>query len=197
MKNEIVYINNGEVYKTSATTFDTIPNHSIVMTTTSEVTGTTSVYYTPMLQTEAEVLSSDTLIPHKARKINSDGSVQEKYYLSTSQFRELIDMTGGVDINSYGVPLAGSVSVWGGVALIEDDDNFLELYFNVVDNTNMQDIADFYGLPNPLPSDNDLDINRSDWTLREYANGVDLVLGSIVFDDTTPTLLKVYKFDNG
>jgi hypothetical protein len=165
------------------------------MTTTSAITGTTSIYYTPMLQTEEEALSNDALIPHKSRKINSDGSVQEKYYLSTSQFRKLIGMTGGVDINSYGIPLADSVSVWGGVALIEDDDTFLELYFNVVDNANMQDIADFYSLPNPLPTVNDLDENRGAWTLREYSNGIDLVLGSVAFKNSVPTLLKIYKFE--
>lgn len=196
--NEITYINNGLTYKAQTNIKDhaKIANKSILNAMSSS-TGVDSVYYVDSIQTPEMSSKVDALINIESQKTDADGVVWTKTYKSTSQFRELIGVKGGLDINSISVDLCPSVEVWGGIGEVtgKAQDEFIELYFNVTSSKNMQDIADFYGLPNPLATDNDLDANRHNWTLREYPNGVDLVLGSVVFKDKVQILLKIYKYE--
>ena len=188
---EKVYKNRGLLYKENLTDIPHIEGKAVSTATVSS-DGTTSIYYKDAIYRGG----LDDLIPVESLKTNEDGSTWIKTYESTSQYRSLLGMDGGVDIHSLGLSLCPAVDAWGGVGRIKGRDEFIELYFNVTSNSNMQDIADFYNLENPLPVENDLDNNRANWTIREYPlKDIDLVLGSVVFIDGIPDSLKIYKME--
>lgn len=194
---EISYINSGTVYKISTDDLGSVEGKSVIFTTKAE-DGTNSNYFTDLITNKDNINDYDPLIIVKSEKIDDTGTVRIKTYKSTKEYRDLLNMdaTGSVDINSFGLPLCPDVDIWGGVGLIEGDDNFIELYFNVTSSANMQDISSFYQLENPLPTDNDLDGNRENWAMRSYEHlGVDLVLGSVVFEGEAPIRLKIYKIE--
>ena len=194
---EIVYTNQGDIYKTSTDSCGVVEGKAVLWATTSD--NVNSDYYcdtfNPPNSTEYDIL-----IKVKSKKVDASGQVWIKTYTSTSQYRELLGMPeeGSVDINSLGLSLCPDVDVWGGIGEIEGKtrSEFIELYFNTTSSSNMELISNFYGLDNPLPLDNDLDSNRNEWTLREY-NSLDmtLVLGSVVFKDNAPVKLKIYKYE--
>jgi|SaaInlV_200m_DNA_2_1039689.scaffolds.fasta_scaffold17304_2 hypothetical protein len=191
---EISYIE-GAIYKESKEV-DTVMEGFTVGQKTVSNAGVSSLYYAPSLIKAGDEIEQDKLIPLISVKTDSEGKELHKKYQSTSDYRELLGMDGGVDINSFGVSLCPSVDIWGGVGQIEEEPNGIELYFNVLSEANIQDISNYYNLPNPLPVDNDLDSNRPNWTIREYKElGIDLVLGSVVFDNKTPIRLKIYKLE--
>jgi len=200
MRKETVYIDEGTVYKTNTShkLHPVIEGQTIINTMIS-TDGVTSAYYSPTTQSAEDIRKLDLLIPIESIKKDQKGEVWIKRYVSTTQYLEMlgVESSKGVDINKLGLSLCPDVSIWGGIGEIVGTSRvkFLEAYFNVTSSNNMKDIADFYGLLNPLPIDNDLDSDRSDWTIREYPSiGVDLVLGSIVFRDYEPSLLKIYKY---
>ncbi len=193
---EIAY-EEGSVYKESTEIDDKakIEGYVIGQQTVSSA-GVKSLYYVPEIIRARDKVTQDKLIPFLSVKLDSNGRKWHKRYRSTSQYRQLLGMDGGLDINSLDLLLCPDVDVWGGVGHIEENPSFTELYFNVLSESNMQDIANFYSLPNPLPVNNDLDSNRPNWTIRAYKElGIDLVLGSVVFDEKTPARLKIYKIE--
>jgi hypothetical protein len=194
---EIVYVDNGKIYKESSENIGTVIGKNVKYTTRS-ADGTESNYYTDPVLKREDLGKYDTLIPLHSEKKHANGMLWTKTYKSTKEYRDLlnIDTIGSVDITSFGVPLCPDVDIWGGAGFKEGDDNFIELYFNVTSSANMQDISSFYQLENPLSANNDLDSNRENWTIRSYEHlGVDLVLGSIVFEGETPMRLKIYKIE--
>jgi hypothetical protein len=191
---EMVYIA-GKVYKESVVVDQQIDGLTIGHQTLSD-SGVVSIYTIPALVTAENYSEQDKLIKFNSIKTDLNGVKWHKTYISTTDYRQLLGIDGGIDINSLGLSLCPVVDIWGGVAQITENPSFTELYFNVTSSKNMQDISDFYQLKNPLPVDNDLDSNRSNWTIREYKElGIDLVLGSVVFDNKTPIRLKIYKLE--
>jgi hypothetical protein len=196
---ETVYINRGYIYKASADSVGTIEGKNVKSTTLSRE-GVESNYYAEPVVMAADMASIDRLIPVKSRKIDSEGNMWEKTYKSSKNYLRLLELdpTTGVDIGSFGVDLCPDVDIWANSGIIDSvpTTEFLELYFNVSSEENMQIVSEFYGLENPLPMDNDLNTNRENWTVRSYPDfSVDLVLGSVVFKNSIPTLLKIYKFE--
>lgn len=190
----MVYIA-GKVYKESVVVDQQIDGLTIGHQTLSD-SGVVSIYTIPALVTAENYSEQDKLIKFNSIKTDLNGVKWHKTYISTTDYRQLLGIDGGIDINSLGLSLCPVVDIWGGVAQITENPSFTELYFNVTSSKNMQDISDFYQLKNPLPVDNDLDSNRSNWTIREYKElGIDLVLGSVVFDNKTPIRLKIYKLE--
>jgi hypothetical protein len=191
---EMVYIA-GKVYKESVVVDQQIDGLTIGHQTLSDI-GVVSIYTIPALVTAENYSEQDKLIKFNSIKTDLNGVKWHKTYISTTDYRQLLGIDGGIDINSLGLSLCPVVDIWGGVAQITENPSFTELYFNVTSSKNMQDISAFYQLKNPLPVDNDLDSNRSNWTIREYKElGIDLVLGSVVFDNKTPIRLKIYKLE--
>ena len=200
---ETVYINNGEIYKTTIKpAMDAIPEGKSVECSTRSSDGVESLYVIESKQTKEYIATLDTYIHVTSLKDDGNGSTWVKKYRSSTQFLDLLGTkkpSAGVDINSLGFSLCPSIDTWGGIGEIEGTplNEFVEVYFNVTSNALMSEVAGFYSLPNPLWEGNDLDTNRSEWNIMEIqSNSMEVVLGSIVFKNNTPTLLKIYKFDN-
>lgn len=195
---ETAFINQGKVYKTS-TKNGKVDNKSVFWSTVSNDFAVKSDYYTDYF-IPAGSTKYDPVIELHSRKTEPDGNISIKKYTSSLQARELlgISIDRSVDIEELEFPLCPDINIWGGIAEYEGKPKteFIELYFNAESYSQMQSIAEFYGLQNPLPEGDDFDINISDWVIRDYTNiGFEFVLGSIVFRNNTPSMLKIYKYD--
>ncbi len=172
MASEIVYINNGEVYKEqhyfSGAAFDPQDKFNYVV----------------------DMINRDPVIPVRKHK---DGTV--KLYTSTKEMR--MWHRG----NDTGEPLTGcdlcpDVTLWMARGVV-DSENY-DIYFRIDSTSQLQDIADYYSLPYPIASSMDyvLDDNESRKEVSMYCNleGEYMVIGAVKFVDGAPSLLKFYTF---
>lgn len=128
----------------------------------------------------------------------SNGNVRVKRWQSTKQLNELMGMSGGVDISQFNT--TSHASLWIAVGRYEGDDSEHELYFHIGNPWKLKDIAEHYGLPDPLTTDQKRDIEKNPMAWRERILKLDgvtstpIVVGSVAFNDGQPVRLKAYQF---
>ncbi len=174
MAKEIVYFNNGEVYK-ERTHF-----------TEDMIDSNNEFNYVPL------PVTTDPIAPFEKHQ---QGTV--KKYTSTQDMR--VWMTGQASgENLTGYDLCPDVTLWWGQGKI-DDANY-DLFFRIDDKDQLQDIADYYSLPYPINSDLDHLLNDKALISRyKNINGEVFVLGAVKYVDNAPSVLKMYCLykDNG
>ena len=186
---ELTYINGGQLYKES--TKRRIVPGKICISSANSNKGIESDYYHDIHPSN----KYDRIFHFKSIKRDSTGE-WVKTYESTKQLRELLGVSGGVELPD--LTLSSDVSLWLAVGSIEGNSNFVELYFNVESNEQLSAVASFYNLDNPIDLNNDLDTNRSEWEFRTFtskllAPPLVAVAGAIAFEDGVAKLLKIYK----
>lgn len=185
MTTEIVYVNNGNTYKTS----EKVSDGGDKIATSIGVDGLKTVYKNTNTVT-------DPYISFYAEKTNNEGNTSIKTYRSTQQLVSLLERNGGEDISEYN--LATEVNLWCAIGTVDSRPNEVELYFNVESYEQMAGVANHYGLANPFATDTDFNNNRLPWIIAQVKTPstgllVNIVMGSIVLEYGQPSRLKVYK----
>lgn len=189
MAKEITYINGGEIYKQDIEK-NSLPGKRVVMTSKGS-DGVVSDYW-HYVSISPEL---DDLFQLKSTKTLMDGTKVDKIYFSTKDLRELLGMPGGKDI--IDIDISPDINLVIAIGEYENNNTFSEFYFNVENFSQIEKIANYYNLPSPISIEDNFDSTRDDWILRKYntvdGNIVDIVAGSIAFDNDVPTKFKLYK----
>lgn len=127
----------------------------------------------------------------------SGKSVRVKRWYSIRQLNELMGMSGGIDIQEFNT--TSHVRLWLAVGLYEGEEADHELYFHIGNPWKLRDIAEHYGLPDPLTDDQKRDIEQNPMGWRERilkicGTPTPIVVGSVAFEHSKPVRLKVYQF---
>ena len=149
-----------------------------------------------------QYFASNTLDPENlynwAGVKRSGKSVRVKRWQSTRQLNELLGMSGGIDIHEFNT--TSHVHLWIAVGRYEGNDTEHELYFHINNPWKLKDIAQHYGLPDPLTDEQRRDIEQNPMGWRERILKLDavtptpIVVGSVAFEHGKPVRLKVYQF---
>jgi hypothetical protein len=168
MAREIVYFNNGEVYKEqsyfSNTDFDPEDKFN----------------YVP-------VSNNDPIAPFVKHQ---DGKV--KTYTSTKEARKWnTNVDSGESLSGYN--LCPGVTLWWGKGVI-DNENY-DLYFRVDNPEVLKQVASYYSLPYPINDEIETELSTPE-NISMYTSysGQYLVLGAIKFINNNPAILKMYCF---
>lgn len=165
MIRERVFINNGELYKERA-----------------EFEGCSSPY---ILED-----NDDPVTPYY-KKVGET----RKVYKSTSALREFLGVVSDsvpADLSSY--DLCPDVQLWAGIGELEGTEH-KEVYFRVENSTVIKAVADYYSLPYPVTKEFEDILHNSPEDISFFSNEYrELVLASVKFEGTTPTMFKVYAY---
>lgn len=128
----------------------------------------------------------------------SGGNVRVKRWYSTKQLNELMGMSGGFNIDGFNI--TSHAALWLAIGCYENDSSEHELYFHIGNPWKLNDIAQHYGLPDPLTDDQKRGIEQDPMAWRERILKLDgvtptpIVVGSVAFEDRQPVRLKAYQF---
>ena len=169
MDAEIVYINNGEIYK-SGSVKSVVSNYT----------------YNP---------DGDPLF--KFSKNVSEEYPEGKKYIFTKEFKDYFPMDAdreGADISSY--DLCPDVGLWIALgAKSETETQDYDLFFAVQSIEELKAVATHYDLPYPITSEVENLIINSPHTIHFWRlENLYIVPASIQYRNGTPTLLKVYTY---
>ena len=130
--------------------------------------------------------------------ITEGGITTTKNYESSKQYRTTIaNLTTGNTYEAY--DLCPSVNIWIGRSWVDDGEE--ELYFYLENASMIEEVSAYYGLPEPCNSTMKakIDSDPEDFRLRHEdinqvgSRNVPVVVASIVFDNDTATMFKLYE----
>ncbi len=183
----IVYINQGEIYKTE----ELGDTDSLFMRSLDKF-GNKSFYYRdkrldPITDFVGVKRSPDT----KEKR--------QKYYKSTQTARSLagIKRTNQSAANIRNTVESDLFDMTLALGYYKGDVEFEEVYYHLENLNKLEQISQIINLANPLNPEliNEAMNNKQQW---RYGNigGVDIMVCSIVYSNKVPTMFKVYNFGN-
>lgn len=119
-----------------------------------------------------------------------------KRYLFTEEFKQYFGDTGVPATSLVGIDLCPAVDLWIclGAVTPEERTNF-DVFFAVNSAQQLQEVADYYGLPFPATADVAYLIDSQPASIQFWnAGGRPIVPGGIKFINGVPAILKLYTY---